>query len=180
MKLPYLLLITSIGSGVIGYGVSQTLSSPEQTTTATANSDEQPNDDDYLSSDTFATTEESPQQDVVFTSGNSAKSGSLVLIGQNGFNVQEKTIDSGSKFSEDIFFDFDNDGDTDVVAIWSDPENTIVLFENDGNANFTQADQVISCDLVRSLNYDDFNNDGKTDLLVIRNSQEGHKVYFGQ
>ena len=68
MKLPYLLLITSIGSGVIGYGVSQTLSSPEQTTTANGSSDEQPNDDDYLSSDTFATTEESPHQDVVFTS----------------------------------------------------------------------------------------------------------------
>ena len=63
--------------------------------------------------------------------------------------------------------DFDNDGDLDILASGSDGTDIItVIFQNDGNNNFSEIDPGFIGVALGSTAWGDYNNDGSLDVLI--------------
>ena len=68
--------------------------------------------------------------------------------------------------------DFDNDGDTDLMAvsafnIWSDPQSmSLIWLENDGNMNFTRREIARKPTHLLVCEPGDYNNDGLMDVVT--------------
>ncbi|MBI4431226.1 MAG: VCBS repeat-containing protein [Candidatus Omnitrophica bacterium] len=81
-----------------------------------------------------------------------------------------------------VFMDFDNDGDQDlaVAALGTGNESEILLYQNNGRAEFSlRSDTGFSVRnmQVRSLTSVDINQDGRIDLIAVGNST---KVFINQ
>lgn len=96
-------------------------------------------------------------------------------IYQGNGNFQVTTLYENIQVDDDIYcYDFDNDGDVDILVTFSAPRNSTgyaytMFFRNDGNGNFTQLEEQDygSNNLVFS-NCQDINGDGYYDLLAFR------------
>lgn len=90
---------------------------------------------------------------------------------------QVKTLYENIQVDNDIYcYDFDNDGDVDILVTFSAPYNNTgyaytMFFRNDGNGNFTQLEEQDYGDsqLVFS-NCQDIDGDGYYDLLAFRST----------
>jgi hypothetical protein len=94
--------------------------------------------------------------------------------GATGEKLLPETMGSGC-----AFFDFDSDGDQDILLInscaWpenrndSKPSSTLALFANDGRGNFTDATKQSGLDVSvygMGVACGDYDNDGRVDLFI--------------
>ncbi len=94
--------------------------------------------------------------------------------GAKGEKLLPETMGSGC-----VFFDFDADGDQDILLVnscdWpgnrdtSKPASTLALFANDGRGNFSDVTKVAGLDLSlygMGAACGDYDNDGKVDLFI--------------
>lgn len=93
---------------------------------------------------------------VWLNNGNGQFTDSGQLLGINNSNTEALTKG-----------DFDNDGDIDVAAsnCCVSPENVSVIWLNDGMANFTMGDQIVTTGWATDIKSGDINGDGALDLV---------------
>ncbi|RMG67116.1 MAG: CRTAC1 family protein [Calditrichaeota bacterium] len=84
------------------------------------------------------------------------------------------------------FFDFDNDGDLDLLianghlnAVSGDNRDELLLFENNGRGVFTEVSQQANFAaagrrIYRSAIFADYNNDGWVDVYVVNNGEKSY------
>lgn len=90
---------------------------------------------------------------------------------------QVKTLYENIQVDNDIYcYDFDNDGDVDILVTFSAPYNNTgyaytMFFRNDGNGNFTQSEEQDYGDSQLAFsNCQDIDGDGYYDLLAFRST----------
>ena len=77
-----------------------------------------------------------------------------------------------------LLVDLDNDGDQDLMAAVA---RFVLVFENDGNAKFTQHPILQGASMIRSLASADFNNDGLLDVYACGyNLRSGDAIGLGR
>lgn len=108
-------------------------------------------------------------QDYIFPGANLEL---LVYTGAGEFNKQ--TLYRNAAVDKDMYcYDFDHDGDVDILVTFSAPLNRTeyaytVFFTNDGNGNFTQKDEQDYGDLKLYFgNCQDIDGDGYMDMLAF-------------
>ncbi|MGC9328268.1 MAG: FG-GAP repeat domain-containing protein [Candidatus Hinthialibacter sp.] len=103
--------------------------------------------------------------------------GSIVLFENSGsmFNALASIPTPGSAFSV-LADDYDLDGDVDIIATIQEITDiggvgrldaTLRIYENDGQANFTEAASYYIAEEPRYAVKDDFDNDGDMDIAVL-------------
>lgn len=134
---------------------------------------------------------ESPEKFVMQTFGNRVKARDLngdgftdfviwdnaaqqlkTLVYRGNGNYQETVLMSDIPADKEIYcYDFDKDGDIDILATFSYPYNNTGSFTlvaiNDGDGNFTTNEDGSTTDKFYYANCKDINNDGFYDLLVL-------------
>jgi hypothetical protein len=120
--------------------------------------------------------------DLLFPSLLPGKTELYLNQGHDRFNASNSPLEPSAPFLNSQFFDFDNDGDLDVlaisVALFSDPENmtggrNLYLFEN-RNGKLVDISsrtglQEIKGKAVRGTSIGDYDNDGDLDFIVSVN-----------
>jgi hypothetical protein len=97
--------------------------------------------------------------------------GRLALYRYDGSRFQRQVLDGGPGAMRLEIRDMTGDGSPDIVALFAQADERIVLLENDGKGRFTKGERV----LVRFppvygsmyFSLHDFNNDGKPDILYV-------------
>jgi hypothetical protein len=96
----------------------------------------------------------------------------ILFINNGDLTFSDQTIESGvSDFSSamgSIFFDYDNDGDSDLYLV-HDVNQTNILYQNDGNGIFTDVAVDAGLDYEANgmgVDFGDFNNDGFLDVYL--------------
>jgi hypothetical protein len=97
--------------------------------------------------------------------------GRLALYRWDGSRFRRQVLDGGPGAIRVEIRDMTGDGSPDIVALFAQADERIVLFENDGKGNFRKAPRT----LVRFppvygsmyFSLHDFNNDGKPDILYV-------------
>jgi len=101
------------------------------------------------------------------------------------FSVKYLPIEKTAALLGAVVFDFDNDGDLDILT--SSDLQTLSLFVNDSHANFRRKKFTafnslnklrVNLSIKRSIVIGDFNNDGFVDFIFALNSQENPRNYF--
>jgi hypothetical protein len=97
--------------------------------------------------------------------------GRLALYRYDGARYRRQVLDGGPGAIRVEIRDMTGDGSPDIVALFAQADERIVLFENDGMGRFRTAERI----LVRFppvygsmyFSLHDFNNDGKPDILYV-------------
>jgi FG-GAP-like repeat len=86
----------------------------------------------------------------------------------NGMNQEQHTVKSQAGSRKAIPVDIDHDGRMDLITLWAQAREEIVLFRNLGTGKFeeTVIKQFPSVYGVSNIELADFNNDGNMDILV--------------
>jgi len=123
--------------------------------------------------------------DDFFIGGSKGQESSIYIQKEKGFKKQDNSVFKKHKISEDtgaLFFDIDNDGDSDlyVVSGGYEFENQSEdlkdrLYVNDGKGNFSISKGIPAIKSSGSKAYQiDFNKDGKQDILVLGRQVPGN------
>jgi FG-GAP-like repeat len=97
--------------------------------------------------------------------------GRLALYHAVAFGFERRVLDPGPGAVRFEIRDMTGDGAPDVVALFAQANERIVLFENDGKGNFTKGERVLAHfppvygSMYFSLH--DFNGDGNVDILYV-------------
>jgi hypothetical protein len=97
--------------------------------------------------------------------------GRLALYRYDGSRYQRQVLDGGPGAIRVEIRDMTGDGSPDIVALFAQADERIVLFENDGKGRFTREPRIlvrfppVYGSMYFSLN--DFNGDGKPDILYV-------------
>lgn len=101
------------------------------------------------------------------------------VIYQGNGEFKTETLYENIQVDDDIYcYDFDNDGDVDILVTFSAPYNSTgyaytMFFRNDGNGNFTQLEeQDYGDNQLAFFNCQDINGDGYYDLLAFRGTYD--------
>ncbi len=93
----------------------------------------------------------------------------ILWYGGEGYQSQEIPVKSGSPFTSARAFDYDNDGDLDILLVGDE----LHLLENLGRRKFQDVSVSAGLDKIKALNaravaIADFDRDGDLDLLITR------------
>jgi hypothetical protein len=97
--------------------------------------------------------------------------GRLALYRFDGARYRRQVLDAGPGAIRFEIRDMTGDGNPDIVALFAQADERIVLFENDGKGDFTKRQRTlvhfppVYGSMYFSLH--DFNNDGKLDILYV-------------
>jgi hypothetical protein len=97
--------------------------------------------------------------------------GRLALYRYDGSRYRRQVVDSGPGAIRVEIRDMTGDGNPDIVALFGQGDERIVLFENDGRGNFTRRPRILARfpPVYGSMYFamHDFNNDGRMDILYV-------------
>jgi hypothetical protein len=97
--------------------------------------------------------------------------GRLALYKPNGSRYDRQVVDPGPGAIRFEIRDMTGDGYPDIVALFAQGDERIVLFENDGKGNFTGHQRILARfpPVYGSMYFSmhDFNGDGKLDILYV-------------
>ena len=96
--------------------------------------------------------------------------GRLALYRDNGATYERRVLEASPGAIRFEIRDLTGDGSPDIVALFAQGDERIVLFENDGSGNFTRQRVLARFPPVYgSMHFtlDDFNGDGKPDILYV-------------
>lgn len=95
--------------------------------------------------------------------------------GAGGFPSYSNSVPAGLLLEPNFFADFDNDGDTDIVAL--QPPNLLIINTNNGSGSFVYSTFQLSNTTQGGSAISYFNNDPYLDIVALTDS--GLSVYFG-
>jgi enediyne biosynthesis protein E4 len=109
--------------------------------------------------------------------------------GSFGLKLLPETMGPGC-----AFFDFDNDGNQDILIVnsrfWADeperdnkPNPTLVLYHNDGRGNFTDVTKEFGLDVTlfgMGVAVGDYDNDGFDDLFITAIEMDGNRLFHNE
>ncbi len=89
----------------------------------------------------------------------------LELVEEDGYKLVSKKLFERRIFSDAVFFDFDQDGLDDIIAV--DIQNsTLAFLYNDQNNGFSEERNIVINTLPEKLFIADYNNDGFKDIIL--------------
>lgn len=110
----------------------------------------------------------------------------VTMIYKNGGEFSTQTLYENIQVDKDMYcYDFDNDGDVDILVTFSAPYNATgfaytMFFVNDGSGNFTQMDeQDYGDNLLVFKACQDADGDGIMDLVALRGTFSGGDLLTG-
>ncbi len=110
----------------------------------------------------------------------------VTMIYKNGGEFSTQTLYENIQVDKDMYcYDFDNDGDVDILVTFSAPYNATgfaytMFFVNDGSGNFTQMDeQDYGDNLLVFKACQDTDGDGVMDMVALRGTFSGGDLLTG-
>ncbi len=103
---------------------------------------------------------------------------SIVFLNSSGNIVSTQTIDVPGAAVGIRTADFDRDGDVDLAVAISSPVGKAVIVRNDGDGQFSIAQQLGSFTSTRDLAVGDVNLDGWPDVLVADSDQDRVHIFL--
>ncbi|WP_299252653.1 FG-GAP-like repeat-containing protein [uncultured Cytophaga sp.] len=97
--------------------------------------------------------------------------------GNETFNEQVVTLTETDDVIDVTSIDIDGDGDMDIIAYSSDPNN-LYAFENDGHGIFSYKNKICKLDNAVGMQVADLNNDNKMDFITPKGITGGFNVGF--
>lgn len=96
-----------------------------------------------------------------------------LILNKDGMSVSPRIRLEGSYDQINVMdiFDYDEDGDEDILLVTNTPDNKLNVLENDGNGSFSAPMELDSVNSVsNTIRLEDLDSDGDRDIIVASNN----------